>query len=1304
MGNQALSKKLPITQDITTNLYLSKRIALSGDIHPNPGPNPIKKSPKYKCQSSNLFAILVITLIFICHIKKLQSHNILNIKEPNNLRYNLETAPLLSLYNSYLKTKFKSMKFERNRKIEKKYIFLRILLMLAGNIEKNPGPMKTCNQCKQTIKQSYMTCESCKETYHFACNGDNLINVNVKSNKDVLWICPNENCQPNLVKQKINLENEIADIKFSHLKPKRMNKKAKKHSKISSKQKVNSKRKKEKQNNLWDELTHITPKQYLGKELCYKCHKEITKKSMAGECSSCQRRAHLKCQKITPKSYRTNKNSGRNRRFCKNCSTEEEVTTNKIKITELNFADKPEKIESLYSNKDELLIIHINARSVVNKIEEIKLLCYEIKPDILCITETWLNQSVPLNAMTPLGYKILRHDRSEKFEQIYGKTRGGGVAVLYKQELDIERKELFKEDYEENLWIQVKAKNSFLLGIFYRADYTEILKDSEHESKLEKYIQKAYQTYKNVILIGDFNADVKKENECPKGTKIQEIISTYGLEQIITKPTRIDNKSRKATIIDHIWINPADNVVLKSGTATGVSDHLAIYMKIHCQKPKKKPKVISIRDYKNYNVENYCKELRENLKESQLEKLINSKQVNSAMETLLEIIQQTSNKHAPIKEMNLKFKEPKIPWFNQEIIDKIKLKNQVLHDWHQYGLHEDKKLLKKMKNEINHLKTKLKKEYYGNELQKYDGDSKKMWKTLNEALGRTESKDPTEPTNVNKEKANSFNRFFATVGIEIQKKLQIKEHRTDFNNLEGFNFQPETNENVIKLINHIKPNVAVGYDNINSKMLKDSKEILAPWLTEIINISYEKNIFPDCMKVANIKPIYKENNKEEISNYRPISILPTISKIFERSSTDQLVKFLEQNDLITKCQHAYRKGHSTTTCLVEIINQLYRNIDEGQLTGLAKLDLSKAYDSISHSLLLSKLAELGLSEKSINYIKSYLTNRKQRTKFQNCISDIEVQSGIPQGSILGPILFVCFTNDLEKQFKNKCKIVSYADDTVLIVTAKEKNMLKTSLENVIKLAQDWYTKNSMKNNIGKTEILIMEKREQKCKFSIEVQHENENIIIKPKPILWILGIYVDQKLNWDKQIKHVKKRSMNAIINLSRARYILPEKSKTLIYNTLVTPHYAYADVVWGGCGKINSKKLQRTQNFALRTIKNKRKRYSSKELRNSMKYLDLAGKRKVHEAVFITKAMLNKTSKNVTDEYLRYLPFEKTRQAANRNLKIPEHKTSLFQKSPLYRTIKTWNEIPKSIEKDNPKILKKHYQNYLIKNQLEKP
>ena len=1127
---------------------------------------------------------------------------------------------------------------------------------------------------------------------------------NVKKSKDLLWICPNNQCQPNLIrKQNFKIDYITIENKFEKSK---MRKSAPKTQLSKSKRKNELKRKRTKPSNvLWDELTKISSKAYIGRELCYQCFKEIKENQIAGKCTKCQRTAHIKCQKITSNSFRENQNTGKNQRICRLCSSTEEEIKTKIEINELQIKDRPEKIENITTTKNELLIIHINARSVVNKIDEIKLLCYEVKPDILCITETWMNGSVPLNAITPTGYKILRHDRNEKFEQIYGRTKGGGVAVLYKEELDIEKKELFKEDYEENLWIHVKSKNSFLLGIFYRAEYTDLLKDTENESKLEMYIQKAYHQYKNVILVGDFNADVQTENECPKGNKIQEICNTYGLEQIIKKPTRIDNKTRKATIIDHIWLNPVDNVIIKSGTATGLSDHLAIYIKLHCQKPKKQPKEIAIRDYQNYNIENFCTELKETLTQSNLKDLIKIKEVNHAMDTFLKIIQQVSEKHAPTKEIKLKYKEPKIPWYNQEVRDKIKLKNKILHDWHNYGLDEDKKALKKIKNEINHLKTKLKKEYYGNELQKYEGNSKKTWKILNEALGRVEEKNPTEPSNITKEKANSFNTFFATVGLEIQKKLNIKEHKTDFSNIQGFNFQPEKTENIIKLINRIKPNVAVGYDNINSKIIKDCKEVIAPWLTEIINIGYEKNTFPDSMKIANIKPIYKENNKELITNYRPISILPIISKIIERSSTDQLVNHLETNNLISKCQHAYRRGHSTQTCLIEIVNELYRNIDEGEFTGVAKLDLSKAYDSISHSLLLHKLAELGLSENSINFIKSYLSDRKQRTKFQNCISDIEtIKSGIPQGSILGPILFVCFTNDLEKQFKNQCKIVSYADDTILIVKASSQIILKTNIEKVIKLAQNWYCNNSMKNNIGKTEILIMENSKKIPNLPIEIEHEGKQIKINPKEVLWILGIYVDKNLNWNKQIKHVKKKSMNSIINLNRIKYVLPEKTKTQLYNTLVTPHFAYASVAWGGCSKENERKLQVAQNFALRAIKNKRKRESAKEILKEMKFLNLVEKRQVHEAVFITKSLLNKTSQNITNEYLNYLSIEKTRQATNGKLKIPKHNKSIFKRSPLYRTIKVWNDIPNTISRENPKTFKTNYQNHLIKLRSEQP
>ena len=231
------------------------------------------------------------------------------------------------------------------------------------------------------------------------------------------------------------------------------------------------------------------------------------------------------------------------------------------------------------------------------------------------------------------------------------------------------------------------------------------------------------------------------------------------------------------------------------------------------------------------------------------------------------------------------------------------------------------------------------------------------------------------------------------------------------------------------------------------------------------------------MKNAVIRAIHKKNDPEDISNYRPISILPTLSKVFERAATDQLVEHLEKNNLLSNHQHAYRKSHSTKTCLFEVVNYLYRLIDQKKYTAIVSLDLSKAFDSINHSLILKKLSKMNLSENTLLWVESYLTNRKQRTKFQSFISDEKtVTSGVPQGSIIGPLLFLCFTNDLSTVFQNKCKMVAYADDTQLIIEAKNLNQLKAKIEEIITIAQQWYTQNSMKNNISKTEILIINTR------------------------------------------------------------------------------------------------------------------------------------------------------------------------------------------------------------------------------------
>ena len=241
----------------------------------------------------------------------------------------------------------------------------------------------------------------------------------------------------------------------------------------------------------------------------------------------------------------------------------------------------------------------------------------------------------------------------------------------------------------------------------------------------------------------------------------------------------------------------------------------------------------------------------------------------------------------------------------------------------------------------------------------------------------------------------------------------------------------------------------------------------------------------------------------------------------------------------------------------------------------------------------------------------------------------------------------------------------------------------------------------MKNNVDKTEILVIGKekeQEQIKELKIELMNEGKPICIEPKAEIKILGIYIDQKLNWNAQIKYAKKKSMNAILNLNRMRNILSEKTKVLLYNTIVTPHFSYADVVWNGCSKTYANKLQTAQNFALRIIKNRRKRDSAKQILREMKFLNLQQKRQVHEAVFIKKALMNKSSQNLTDKYLEYIPNEKTRQAIEGKLNLPKHRTTKYEKCPLYRTVKTWNSIPPHIiENNQPNTLKKKYQKYLI-------
>ena len=311
-----------------------------------------------------------------------------------------------------------------------------------------------------------------------------------------------------------------------------------------------------------------------------------------------------------------------------------------------------------------------------------------------------------------------------------------------------------------------------------------------------------------------------------------------------------------------------------------------------------------------------------------------------------------------------------------------------------YGLWTDLRLVKAITNNITHLKRKLKRAYFTDRIEKYDGDPKKIWTILKDVTHTKDSNTTTEPEFINQNLANEFNKFFATVGSEIQKKLKTANATPENKGTQMFKLKDESEETVVKLIERIRTDVAVGNDDISARLLKETKQTIAKSLTQLINLSYKTSTFPNCMKHAIVKAVHKKDSTEDPSNYRPLSILPTVSKIFERSATNQLVQYLEENNLLTPLQHAYRKGHSTQTCLNEIVDYIYQENDKGNIVGLASLDLSKAFDSINHSHLLQKLITLGLGESSAAWWKSYLTDRTQQTKFKIFTSTIEKVTSI----------------------------------------------------------------------------------------------------------------------------------------------------------------------------------------------------------------------------------------------------------------------------------------------------------------------